>query len=107
MFVNADPENNWIRVPVVSYLRACPLPEAEKALEKLEELDPDAVRRANTFFSIPVQKESTESKSSAVDRAREELEREKQRAASRERQAQAKLRTRSKPSISAPAASSA
>tara|TARA_R110002049_G_scaffold4601_4_gene31897 strand:- start:138200 stop:139567 length:1368 start_codon:yes stop_codon:yes gene_type:complete len=68
MFVQADQDNNWIRVPVVNYLRACPLPEAEKALEKLEKIDPESVRRANTFFSIPVQKESTESKSSAVDR---------------------------------------
>ena len=54
LFINADPDNNWVRVPVVNYLRACPLPEAKKALEKLEEVDPDSVKRANTFFSIPV-----------------------------------------------------
>lgn len=54
LFISADPENNWIRVPVVNYLRACPLPEAEVALEKLSEVDPESVKRANTFFSIPV-----------------------------------------------------
>jgi hypothetical protein len=54
LFTESDPENNWVRVPVVNYLRACPLPEAEAALEKLKEIDPESVRRANTFFSIPV-----------------------------------------------------
>ena len=54
LFIDADPENNWVRVPVVNYLRACPLPEAKKALEKVEKVDPESVRRANTFFSIPV-----------------------------------------------------
>ncbi len=53
LFVNADADNNWVRVPVVNYLRACPLPEAEAALEKCKEVDPESVRRANTFFSIP------------------------------------------------------
>ena len=24
LFINADPDNNWVRVPVVNYLRACP-----------------------------------------------------------------------------------
>lgn len=53
LFVNADPDNNWVRVPVVNYLRACPLPEAEAALEKCKQVDPESVRRANTFFSLP------------------------------------------------------
>ena len=67
MFIAADAENNWIRVPVVNYLRACPLPEAEKALEKLKEVDPESVRRANTFFSIPVPNDADESKTSAAE----------------------------------------
>lgn len=54
LFTAAEADNNWIRVPVVNYLRACPLPEAEVALEKLEAIDPDAVKRANTFFTAPV-----------------------------------------------------
>ena len=54
LFVNADADNNWVRVPVVNYLRACPLPDAEKALEELKKVDPESVKRANTFFSIPV-----------------------------------------------------
>ncbi len=59
LFVKADPDNNWVRVPVVNYLRACPLPAAKKALKKLEEIDPESVRRANTFFSIPVPSRDT------------------------------------------------
>ena len=54
LFINADPDNNWIRVPVVNYLRACPLDKAEEAIKKLEEVDPESVKRANTFFSVPV-----------------------------------------------------
>jgi hypothetical protein len=66
LFVEADPDNNWVRVPVVNYLRACPLPEAKKALEKLEKVDPESVRRANTFFSIPVPAKDTGSNTSAL-----------------------------------------
>jgi hypothetical protein len=54
LFVDAEKDNNWIRVPVVNYLRACPKPEAAAAIEKLKEIDPDSVRRAGSVFSIPV-----------------------------------------------------
>jgi hypothetical protein len=66
LFINADEDNNWVRVPVVNYLRACPKPEAKAALKKLEEVDPDAVKRANTFFSIPVPAQDTGAKESAI-----------------------------------------
>ncbi len=36
LFIQADDDNNWVRVPVVNYLRACPKPEAKAALKKLE-----------------------------------------------------------------------
>lgn len=68
LFIKADPDNNWVRVPVVNYLRACPLEEAKAALKKLEEVDPESVRRANTFFSIPVPARDTGSSSSSVIR---------------------------------------
>ena len=66
LFIEADEDNNWVRVPVVNYLRACPLPEAKEAMKKLEEVDPESVRRANTFFSIPVPARDTGSSSSSV-----------------------------------------
>jgi hypothetical protein len=68
LFVSADADNNWVRVPVVNYLRACPLPAAAEALKKLEQVDPESVRRANTFFSIPVPKKETGSSSSSLNR---------------------------------------
>ncbi len=54
LFEAAEADNNWLRVPVVNYMRACPLPEAAAALEKLKAIDPEAVKRANTFFNAPV-----------------------------------------------------
>lgn len=68
LFINADPENNWVRVPVVNYLRACPLEAGKAALKKVEEVDPESVRRANTFFSIPVPARDTDSSSSNIIR---------------------------------------
>lgn len=53
LFLEADEASNWIRVPVVNYLRACPLPEAGEVIDELEKVDPDSVKRANTFFPIP------------------------------------------------------
>ena len=67
LFTQADEDNNWVRVPVVNYLRACPLDSAKEALAKLEKIDPESVRRANTFFSIPVPAKDTGSETSAVE----------------------------------------
>lgn len=50
LFKSSDDESNWVRVPVVNYLRACPLPEAKTKLDELAKLDPETVKRANSFF---------------------------------------------------------
>jgi hypothetical protein len=50
LFKNSDDESSWVRVPVINYLRACPLPAAKAAIEELAKIDPDAVKRANTLF---------------------------------------------------------
>lgn len=50
MFKEAEPQNNWLRVPIIQYLMACPLPAAKERLEELRQIDPEAVRRAS-FFS--------------------------------------------------------
>lgn len=50
LFKNADEESSWVKVPVVNYLRACPKPEAKARLAELAKLDPESVKRANTFF---------------------------------------------------------
>lgn len=53
LFRNADDKSNWVRVPVINYLRACPLPEAADVIEELKEIDPVAFRRATQFFPVP------------------------------------------------------
>jgi hypothetical protein len=53
LFKDADEKSSWVRVPVINYLRACPLPEAKKYIAELEKLDPESVKRANTFFPTP------------------------------------------------------
>ncbi len=50
LFKTSDDESSWVRVPVVNYLRACPLPKAKERLAELAKLDPDTVKRANSFF---------------------------------------------------------
>ena len=63
LFVKADADNIFVREPVVNYLKACPLPEAAVALEKLEKIDPEAVRRAATlagFAGAPSPKQPSE-----------------------------------------------
>lgn len=50
LFQDADEKSNWVRVPIINYLRACPLPKAKKYVEELKQIDPDSVNRANAFF---------------------------------------------------------
>jgi len=52
LFKDADDKSSWVRVPVINYLRACPKPEAKAAIEELAKIDPDAVKRAQTFFPL-------------------------------------------------------
>ena len=59
LYKSADPKNTWVRVPVVNYLRSCPLPQAKKLLEECERIDPAAVKRAKTFFPTPPAVENT------------------------------------------------
>ncbi len=49
LFKSADATNQWVRVPVINFFRACPLPEARQAIDELAQLDPDAVKRAQIF----------------------------------------------------------
>ena len=50
LYKNGDEKTSWVRVPVVNYLRVCPLPKAKELLKECEKIDPQAVKRANTFF---------------------------------------------------------
>jgi hypothetical protein len=50
LFKNADEKSTWVRVPVINYLRKCPLAHAKELLKECEKIDPASVKRANTFF---------------------------------------------------------
>lgn len=54
LFKDANEDNAWIRMPIVNYARACPLPEAKERLKEMEKVDPAAVKRSKTFFPIPI-----------------------------------------------------
>ncbi len=50
LFTEADKKSSWVRVPIINFLRACPQPEAKRHLDELAKLDPEAFKRAETFF---------------------------------------------------------
>ena len=56
LFKDADEKSSWVRVPVINYLRACPLPKSKEHIKELEKVDPAAVKRARTFFPFGVDK---------------------------------------------------
>jgi hypothetical protein len=39
-------------VPVVQFLKACPLPEAQQHIAELEKIDPESVKRASFFVPL-------------------------------------------------------
>lgn len=49
LFKDSDDKTSWVRVPVVQFLRACPLPEAKQHVAELEKIDPESVKRASFF----------------------------------------------------------
>jgi hypothetical protein len=52
LFKEADDKSSWVRVPVIQYLRACPLPEAAATIDELALIDPQAVKRASFFVPL-------------------------------------------------------
>jgi hypothetical protein len=50
LFLAADEEGYFVKVPVANYLQMCPLPEAKEALAALKEVDPEAIRHAEVFL---------------------------------------------------------
>ncbi|HZZ30212.1 MAG TPA: hypothetical protein VFE46_19595 [Pirellulales bacterium] len=50
LFVKADADSAWVRVPVLKYLQVCPLPEAKNQLTKLQQMDPTAAKQAESFL---------------------------------------------------------
>lgn len=65
LFKTADDKQTWVKVPVINYLRKCPLERAKELLKECEKLDPAAVKRANTLFPEPAPAQTRTSRFSA------------------------------------------
>ena len=50
LYKNSDEKSTWVRVPVITYLRVCPLPKAKELLKECEKIDPQAAKRAQSLF---------------------------------------------------------
>ncbi len=50
LYKNSDEKSTWVRVPVITYLRVCPLPRAKELLKECEKIDPQAAKRAASLF---------------------------------------------------------
>ncbi len=52
LYQKSTDATDWIRIPVINYLRACPEPKAKTYLAELSRLDPEMVKRAIAFFPM-------------------------------------------------------
>ena len=52
MFKESDTETAWVRVPIITYLRACPDPKAAEYIEELRKIDAEAVERADFYIGF-------------------------------------------------------
>jgi hypothetical protein len=78
MFKNADDKTQWVRVPIVHYLRVNPDPIAKAKIEELKAVDPQSVRRALAFFELEAAMQTElDDEDADFERQLKELEREK------------------------------
>ncbi len=66
LFKKPDEDSTFIRVPVINYLRVCPLPKAKEYLAELAKIDPKAMKQAETFFQLKPQQPAPAADKSAA-----------------------------------------
>ncbi len=77
LFKSNDTEvTSWVRVPVINYLRACPLPKAKDYIAELRKIDPKAVKQSETLYPIGPEvqdatAQSADSKAKAADQVKQ------------------------------------
>lgn len=49
LFKESKGDDAWVRIPIVAYLKVCPLPEAKISLADLKKLDPQAIEQAESL----------------------------------------------------------
>ncbi|HBE69819.1 MAG TPA: hypothetical protein DDW52_16865 [Planctomycetaceae bacterium] len=52
-FHSIEPHEQYMRLPIINYLRRCPLETAKEALIECKKVDPDTYRRAEIIFPLP------------------------------------------------------
>ncbi|MEL7499094.1 MAG: hypothetical protein AAFN77_15920 [Planctomycetota bacterium] len=52
MFKDSKEDSSWIRIPIITYLRACPDPKAAAYIEELRKIDANAVKRADFYIGF-------------------------------------------------------
>lgn len=78
MFKNANEKTQWVRVPIVHFLRVHPDPKAKAKIEELRAVDSQSVRRALAFFELEAAMQSeTDAEDAEFERQLKELELEK------------------------------
>ena len=50
LFEKSEGKTSWVRIPIVNYLKACPLKKAEAEIERLKKIDAEAFKKADIFF---------------------------------------------------------
>ncbi len=79
LFKSKDTETTtWVRIPVINYLRACPLPQAKAYIEELRKIDPKAVQQSETLYAVgpdpaPVNTQRADAKNAAPTTAASEV----------------------------------
>ena len=68
LFKQTEQATQYVKLPIINYLRVCPTPEAVLALERCARLDPSAVRRAETMFPLVKRKATEEVREEAEDK---------------------------------------
>ncbi len=58
MFKDSNEDTSWLRVPIASYLRSCPKPEAKAYIEELKKIDADSIKRADFFLDFTDENDS-------------------------------------------------
>jgi hypothetical protein len=78
MFKNANDKTQWVRVPIVHFLRVNPDPAAKAKIEELRVVDPQSVRRALAFFELEAaMQDETDAEDAEFEQQLKELEKEK------------------------------
>jgi hypothetical protein len=49
LFETTDEDTAWLRIPIIAYLKVCPLPAAKARLEALRKIDPQAIEQAEAL----------------------------------------------------------